>query len=58
MSKCVDPKLEKMLHHYELGLLSDEDREAFELHLLDCEHCFGRVKKFQATAKLRGRCWH
>lgn len=35
-----------MIHHYELGLLPHDDREEFELHLLECEHCFNSVQRF------------
>lgn len=33
-----------MLHHYELGLLPDDDRRMVELHLLECESCFNAVQ--------------
>jgi hypothetical protein len=32
--------------------LNDPDREAFELHLLSCDHCFTEVSKFEGVADL------
>jgi len=52
MKDCTDSRLEKLLHHYELGLLSEEDHLAVELHLYECEHCFARVEKFERAARL------
>lgn len=46
MSKCSDIKFEKMLAEYDLDLLSPEDREAFELHVLACDSCAERVSQF------------
>jgi len=40
MSKCIAPQIGKLIHSYELKTLSDEDNEIFEIHLLECEHCF------------------
>ena len=52
MSECFDKHFEEMLHHYELGMLTDEERYELELHLLECEHCFNRVAKFSKAAEL------
>jgi len=52
MSECFDKHFEEMLHHYELGLLSEEERYELELHLLECEHCYNRVAKFAEAADL------
>lgn len=52
MNRCTNPELEKMLHHYELGLLADEDRRRVEIHLMECEHCFTQVQQFQEAARL------
>jgi len=52
MSGCTDKKFEKMLYAYELGLLSDEEREAVEMHHLECDYCFEKAKNFQETARL------
>lgn len=51
MSDCTDRRFESMLHHYELGLLSDEERGELELHLMECSHCFERVNRFQPAAR-------
>jgi hypothetical protein len=44
-----------MLHAYELGLLEDPDRQAMEIHLIDCESCFRRLRGFSAPASLLRR---
>ncbi|HUU44537.1 MAG TPA: tetratricopeptide repeat protein [Acidobacteriota bacterium] len=49
---CLDKRFERMIHHYELGLLSEKDRPAFELHLFDCEACYNKVEQFAETAHL------
>ncbi len=52
MDKCSEPLLENILHAYELGILSDPDREIIELHMMKCEHCFNKSLKFKKTARL------
>ena len=32
-----------LIHPYELGILSDSDKESFELHILECEECFNQL---------------
>lgn len=46
MSECVDKKIGILLHAYELNALVEEDAKRFELHLLECEHCFREVETF------------
>jgi len=41
-----------MLYPYELGLLSDADREAMEIHQLDCDYCYKKIKQFKQTVDL------
>ena len=52
MADCIDKKFESMLHAYELGMLSDADREQFEMHLLECEHCYDIVRENEPMADL------
>ncbi|MFZ5980832.1 MAG: tetratricopeptide repeat protein, partial [Candidatus Zixiibacteriota bacterium] len=52
MSGCSDKKFEKMLHAYELGMLSESEREELELHLMDCEYCFRQVQQFEKAGTL------
>jgi tetratricopeptide (TPR) repeat protein len=47
MGECTDKRFENMLPLYELGLLSKDDTDEFELHLYDCEHCFEKVNGFK-----------
>jgi hypothetical protein len=44
MAKCIEPKVGALLHAYELQLLSEEETECFELHLMKCEHCLNRIR--------------
>ncbi len=50
MDKCIDKALGDILHAYELGILSEEDRERFEVHLLECRACFEKASSFQDKA--------
>ena len=43
---CTDKRFQKMLHLYELNLLSETDRQQFEEHLFECDHCFDAVSRF------------
>ena len=52
MSPCVDPRFEEMLHAYELRLIDDEDRQQLELHLLECEHCYQKVRRLESAMAL------
>ncbi len=45
-------KYREMLHAYELGLLSEEERRLFELHLMECNDCFEKVSSFAESAVL------
>jgi tetratricopeptide (TPR) repeat protein len=49
MSKCIEKRIEALLHHYELGLLTDDERREVELHLMDCDQCLDKVKKFHPS---------
>ncbi|MCP4703524.1 MAG: hypothetical protein GY865_02855 [candidate division Zixibacteria bacterium] len=52
MSKCIDKKRGDLLLAYELDMLSDDDREIFELHLLECNYCFDKAESFQQEIKI------
>lgn len=52
MDKCMDPKIGAFLHAFELGILSQEDNDRFEEHLLKCEFCFNEVKAFNEGTDL------
>lgn len=46
MSRCIDNKIGNMLFAYELGLLNPDDDRLVELHILECEYCLRRAKRF------------
>ncbi|MCP4705939.1 MAG: hypothetical protein GY865_15175, partial [candidate division Zixibacteria bacterium] len=52
MAGCIDNRFEKMLYAYELGMLSEDDRTAIEMHHLECDYCFEKAKKFNKSAQL------
>lgn len=52
MSGCINKELGQLLHDYELGLLSDEDNNRFEMHLYECEHCLAQVRDFMDASKI------
>ena len=45
-TECNNKHFGNMLHAYELGLLTPEDNQSFELHLYECDYCFERVREF------------
>ena len=51
-SPCSNPELEQKLHAYELGMLSDADREMVEVHLVECESCYSEIKELNKAAAL------
>jgi len=52
MSSCVDKSLGKLLHNYELGLLSEEDKKQLELHLFECDYCRGLAGEFLDLSRM------
>ena len=51
MNHCTDKNQGRLLHAYELGLLSEREREQFELHLYECEDCFSRASKLEGAVE-------
>ena len=52
MGDCINPSVGKLLHAYETDGLSDHQREDFELHLFQCDHCMKEVSEFDRAASL------
>ncbi len=52
MNRCIDHDIGNLLHAFELDQLDAEQQEAFELHLLSCDHCFEQVSRFEGVASL------
>lgn len=38
--ECINKKIGNLLFFYEMELLSDEESEKFEEHILECDYCF------------------
>jgi hypothetical protein len=49
--RCTNPEVGKLIHAYELSLLSEKDMESFEIHLLRCDHCYNEVTAFFDVAR-------
>jgi tetratricopeptide (TPR) repeat protein len=52
MADCTNERFKGMLHSYELGLLPEETKREFELHLYECEYCFNSLRQFTDEATL------
>ncbi|MCK5125728.1 MAG: tetratricopeptide repeat protein [candidate division Zixibacteria bacterium] len=52
MSACINKKFEQLLYAYELGMLSDEERESLEMHLLDCQSCRSKVSEMMKVSEI------
>jgi len=52
MSECTNKEIGRLLHGYEIGILSESDCEKFETHLLECEHCHNLLLEFEKQAEL------
>ncbi len=50
--KCTDKVVGELKHAYELGALSVEDTERFEIHMLECQSCFESVRGFEQAANM------
>jgi tetratricopeptide (TPR) repeat protein len=50
MSDCIDKKYQRLIHLYELDLLSDHDKEQFELHMMHCDACFEEIEEFKKAS--------
>ncbi len=48
--ECIAPETGALLMQYELGNLSDTEREHFERHLLDCDFCLAEVASMHDVA--------
>ena len=53
---CKDQDIGKLIGGYELGLLTDEEKQQFENHLLECEYCFQSLYEAAPIANMiRGK---
>lgn len=52
MTTCTDREVGAMLHAFEIGILSADDKDRFVAHLLECEYCFERVRSMQGAVAL------
>jgi len=49
---CKDQDIGKLIGGYELGLLTDEEKQQFENHLLECDYCFQSLYEMAPIANL------
>ncbi len=47
MTQCSNEEFGRLIVHYELGWLSDEERDRFEEHLMDCDACLQELEQMR-----------
>ncbi len=52
MSKCTNESTGRLLHAYEINILTEPEREQFEIHLLECEYSHDLLLVFERQAEL------
>ncbi|MDH4156906.1 MAG: zf-HC2 domain-containing protein, partial [candidate division Zixibacteria bacterium] len=52
MSECTDKQLGRLLHAWELGMLSPSDQDALEAHLIDCPYCQKEARHLLRASEL------
>jgi tetratricopeptide (TPR) repeat protein len=52
MSGCTNKEIAQLLHGYELGLLSEDERRQVEQHIIECEHCFNELQATEEASRL------
>lgn len=52
MSKCTNEKVGRLLHAYEIGVLSEDLVELVEVHILECDYCMNRIKEFGSVTRM------
>ena len=51
MASCRQPEMSRLVAAYELGVLPDEEREALERHLMECDACFEELADMEPVAR-------
>lgn len=51
MSSCTKPEIGQMIGHYEFDLLDAEEKEQFEMHLLECDACYQDLYEFSPAVE-------
>ncbi len=44
LDRCREPEIGMLLHGYELGVLTEEETERFEIHLIECSFCRAELR--------------
>ena len=52
MNGCTNHNSGIFLHAYELGALSEQESQRFEMHLLECKYCFDQFNDFTRISAL------
>jgi len=52
MTGCINKEMERLLHDYELNMLSAKDKQQFELHLYECDYCLSQVRGFLDVSRI------
>ena len=51
MTKCINPDIGRLIGRYEFDLLTPEEKEEFEEHILKCDYCFRELYEFSPAVK-------
>ena len=53
---CIDPNAGRRLIPYSLGRLSPEQEFDFEVHMMECDHCFDALRGLDQIESLVRAC--
>ena len=49
--RCPEPDIGRLIVPYELRMLEPEEEMTFEIHLLECDGCFERLKALDTVVE-------
>ena len=49
---CTDLRVRALVVPYALGLLTAEERDSFEVHVLECDVCYENLRSIERTSGL------
>ena len=51
MNHCTNRELGQLLDGYELGILSEQEKASFELHLIECDYCHSLYSEYEKVSR-------
>ncbi|MDW7681146.1 MAG: hypothetical protein SCK70_11315, partial [bacterium] len=52
MKKCIDSNIGRLIARYEFELLTANEKNEFEEHVLKCDYCFRELYEFSPAVKI------